>query len=313
MPADTSFSITKDSIQVPYRTFLADSASGLALSLILMACYALPVLTEEPLRKDVVLGFGTEARVFIFVALFLLATPIGFTLNALSWLLLNQTVAAIEKWCSRRSAEKLYSVWSVAKSRQAECVQKAFGADEKNFTETGWFLAELLDAPQLAAFAPYTHVRGLSIFLRNIAMLLLAASAVSLYVGHRTAWAAITVAIVVVLASTALMLRWSNHGMIIAAFALATILAVTVALVPMCHPRFAWQAVMLAIAAVVLVGVIGLIGYYHYTLIMLHAYFAGCSVGVNLTGEHQAPTIEKPPRVIAFAKDILGEAWKKRQ
>lgn len=311
MPADTSFSITKDSIQVPYRTFLADSASGLALSLILMGCYAFPLLTEAPLRQSVVVGFGTEARVFIFVALFLLATPIGFALNALSWLLLNQAVATIEGWCSRPGAVKLYPVWSVAKSRQAKVVQNAFDADETNFTATGWFLTELLDAPQLAAFAPYTHVRGLSIFLRNMAMLLLAAAAVSLYMGHRTVGAGISVAVVVILASTALVLRWSHGRIVKAAFALAAVIAAVIALVPMCHPRFAWQTVMLAVAAAVLVGVIGLIGYYHYTFIMLHAYFAGCSLGVSLTGD-RAPTMEKPPRVVAFAKDVLSEAWKKR-
>jgi hypothetical protein len=44
---------------------------------------------------------------------------------------------------------------------------------------------------------------------------------------------------------------------------------------------------------------------------MLHAYFAGCSVGVRFAGSNQTIK-EKAPRVVIFANDVLSEAFRKR-
>ena len=140
-----TFSITREGINIPYRTFLADSASGLVLILFVLACYRFRIVTSAPLR-DLVLdvgapAFGSEVKVFVLFALFLLATPLVFALNAISWLLLDQTIDTIEQCCSRVRGDAIYSVGSINAARHVETVTRCLGAEGESFTATGWFFA----------------------------------------------------------------------------------------------------------------------------------------------------------------------------
>jgi hypothetical protein len=214
-----TFSITKEGINIPYRTFLADSASGLILILLLMLCYKFPIVTPAPLRTLIPGSsnaslFGQEVSVFIMFALFLLATPLGFALNAVSWLLLDQSIDALEEWCSRPAANAVYPVSAINAARHVELVARQLGVRsasperEQAFTSGAWFFRELLEAPQLSAFAPDTAARGLMILFRNLTVVLLATSAVSLYSAHVDFLGRVGVLLVVALTCLVLTIRW---------------------------------------------------------------------------------------------------------
>src|SRR5688572_21492903 len=100
------FSISKDSIQIPYSRFLTESAAGLLLILLSIAAYYLPLVTHEPLRMSPLFSSGSmpgpEIKIFVLVVAFLLATPLGYAINGFSWTIMTQGIVYIETLCFRR-------------------------------------------------------------------------------------------------------------------------------------------------------------------------------------------------------------------
>src|SRR5213075_4450 len=101
-----TFGITKDGIQIPYRRFLADSAAGFLIVLIACLSYYWPLGGFAAWHGHASLSMPTEVRILIFVLLFVLATPLGFAVNAASWFMVEQATAAIEQHYFARCAKR---------------------------------------------------------------------------------------------------------------------------------------------------------------------------------------------------------------
>jgi hypothetical protein len=81
--------ISKEGIKLSYLRFMSDSAPGYLVLLLLGLAYlrgrSLPFLESAVSASQL----GTEAKIFFFVLLFLLATPMGLMLNGISWYLIG--------------------------------------------------------------------------------------------------------------------------------------------------------------------------------------------------------------------------------
>ncbi|CAK8723262.1 hypothetical protein GCAAIG_12995 [Candidatus Electronema halotolerans] len=96
MPAP-EIQISKDGLRLSYQRYLADSAAGFLVILIVLLALnkgvPLPFLGHS---LESLTTLSKDTKVFVFLITFLLATPLGLTINGLSWFFLG--------WC------KLYSI-----------------------------------------------------------------------------------------------------------------------------------------------------------------------------------------------------------
>ncbi len=110
MSKETNISVSEKGINLPYRRFLSDSASGLLLVIVFILFYY--AIFSEAER----VGFSDKVEILICLCLFLLATPIGLVLNGLSWFLFGQAVyKTIEKITYSQS--KFYSIFTTGTKR----------------------------------------------------------------------------------------------------------------------------------------------------------------------------------------------------
>lgn len=175
--ANESLEISKEGIKFSYRRFLSDSAPGYILILLAIAAYYnnYPIFGVQ-LRNLLPPPVLTEVKLFILLLLFFLATPIGLTINVLSWTLLEVPQKWMEKWIYNGrifrgipffgfrtfKKEYLFVKWTVA-----------MGINSNN-----WF--ERLRALETALMIEYPNIaeridphRGMAILLRNLSLLFL--------------------------------------------------------------------------------------------------------------------------------------------
>jgi hypothetical protein len=96
MPAP-EIEISKNGLKLSYQRYLADSAAGfLVIILVLLAISNKVQIPFFDHSLESLATLSKDTKIFIFLLLFLLATPIGLTINGLSWFFLG--------WC------KLYSI-----------------------------------------------------------------------------------------------------------------------------------------------------------------------------------------------------------
>lgn len=310
-----NFSVTKDSIQLPYRRFLADSAAGFVLILLGVAWYYAPMFSEASLRAAVlpsVLSSGSapgqEAKVLVFLLLFLLATPIGFAVNAVSWLLIDQAISAVERICYRRadSGRVIFPIWDVTVARFGPRVATAFDLSSSNFNTAGWFFRDLLEAYMPDRFASQTHIKGLVVFLRNRVLYCLIGAFVCLHNAHRGhKWAFVAVCAAAVVAT--LVLRWNDplrpnaarrRVFLVAAAAVFSLVGL------LRNPAVEWlrdRAIVLMVVAAGTTIVIGFIEYYYHGAILIHAYFGATELGVD-TNRREEKGLD---RVFAIANEMI--------
>jgi hypothetical protein len=294
VPSET-FAVTKDSIQLPYRRFLADSAAGLVVVLVLLLNYYFPILTPESFH-DIIHSLpqnagstptGTEAKVLACILIFLLATPIGFVVNAVSWLFLGHLVYALERLFYRWSMHDgpVFAFWDAAQTRCSPEVQRFFGVTEADFAVAGWLFKDVVDAYVPDRFVPQAHVKGLVIFLRNLTLLLLITAFVSLLNATRTL---APVAFMAGSLTFLLVCRWTADGktsrtllpglhlLAAAAFAYSAYLAFSAG------NSHRWLVQSVALFALSTVGMLvaAAMEHYYHTAILLHAYLACAELGI---------------------------------
>ena len=89
MPAP-EIQISKDGLKLSYQRYMADSAAGfvviLATVLAITKGIPLPIFGHS---LEGIAKLSSQAQLFIFLVSFLLATPIGLLVNALSWFLIG--------------------------------------------------------------------------------------------------------------------------------------------------------------------------------------------------------------------------------
>lgn len=87
---ETKIELSREGIVFPYRRYLSDSASGFIIILLLfLSADKLP-----PVQALLSNNISTETRVFTFLILFLLSTPMGVVINVVSWMFLEP----LQKW-----------------------------------------------------------------------------------------------------------------------------------------------------------------------------------------------------------------------
>lgn len=205
-----NFSVSKESIQLPYRRFLADSAAGFVLLLAAVAVYYLPVISRTPLRANMPNPMmPDEVVVFTLAIGFLLATPLGYAINAVGWLLVDQSICYVERICYRRLSKDraVFPVWDIAKARLFKAVTRFFGTDDATFDRVGWFFRDILEAYYADRFETHTHIKGLVVFLRSLVVYALVGALWSLY-NATNAEQGILIVVAAACLVIALVVRW---------------------------------------------------------------------------------------------------------
>jgi hypothetical protein len=325
-----NFSVSKDSIQLPYRRFLADSAAGLSLLLIAVAAYYLPVVSDAPFREawhsyEVVRsmhGVGNEIKALVLLVLFLLATPIGFAVNALSWILIDYSICASERLYFRWTRQNglIFPLWDVTQARFGAHLNSFFGLEEKNFNVAGWFFRDVLEAYVPDRFETQTHIKGLVVFVRNLILYAVILGFVSLAHAVTSVLGNLAVVMSVLGATFLLVFRWGRNSdasesdpkvpvsllariakwpWVNISVAAITIVSLILIFAVGDHGNWRVRAAILFGVAVVAVALIGMVEYYYHDAILLHAYFACCEYGV------QEPSIAGTQRFLVIAQELI--------
>jgi hypothetical protein len=274
-----SVNVTKDSIQIPYRRFLSDSAAGLAAILLGIGAYYRPLL-GTPLNRVLAIGtVGSQVKVFSLLLLFLLATPIGFAVNAISWFIFGQAIAYIERMCARLGAGDawLFPIEDVAGSRCTAFIRGELPGNEMTFDHLASLLREVLDMPQLARLCPETQVRGLVYFLRNLGLFASIIGFARLASAQVHPVRSVVLALLIVLTLT---MRWNwiaRKPAFIKWIAAGVMLAAT--FFSVYGTTFSASSAWCMVASVALVLLAGLVGFYNGCDILLHWYIAGVALG----------------------------------
>jgi hypothetical protein len=87
-----NFEVTREGIKLSYVRFLSDSAAGYILLLLIGVAFSLRLpmpFVGTSWLKVIPAHLNTEDKIFLFFISFLIATPLGLTLNGISWFLLG--------------------------------------------------------------------------------------------------------------------------------------------------------------------------------------------------------------------------------
>jgi len=285
------FKITKDSIQIPYSRFLADTAAGFTSLLAFAAAYYLPLVTHCPIRllliaKGIQLGVGPEVKVFILLGLFLLSTPLGFAINAFSWLMLCQIIAAIESTCFRWSASgrsHFFPAWYVSSARYTEPLAAQFGITDKSFASGTWFLRDALETPALAILNRDSQVRNLVLLLRNVAFFSLIGALTALCLSLSTPLAQIIFFVSAVIVLIIMTTRWCSTTRARKTFLMVAAAADVFGFGWLYYTSWsdslAHQSLLFMIVALCSILVAGITGYYNCCASILHMHLAAAALG----------------------------------
>lgn len=172
--------ITPQGIKLSYLRFLSDSAAGYVLLMLVGMVYRLG-LPFPFLGSISSVQLTNEGRIFFFVLLFLLATPLGLALNALSWFLLGTiNVWLLRLWLFLPRAAS-FLVISTRRSLHSENVVRFFGLKEdkgrsNRLYEQASYYESLLSLYSPLLYDQLEHKRGLRRFIRSLALLALFAT-----------------------------------------------------------------------------------------------------------------------------------------
>ncbi|HXH90119.1 MAG TPA: hypothetical protein VNN25_00955 [Thermoanaerobaculia bacterium] len=295
--SDSTFNVSKDSIQISYRRFLSESAAGFVLILLFAASYYYPVFTRYSLRAS--FGgdphIGSETKVFVFVTLFLLATPLGYAVNAFSWLLFSQVQTALETFFCRPGTHRIFPILSNFEARHVSPIMKELGIDDATFATMNWFLRTSLENPHLEKLIAETSVRNLVIFLRNTALFLVSGGLIALYSAQRTGLAKAWCAAIMLLIAFALTTTWT-YKPIARILAIGGVFGVGALVYVASDLELAARASFLIVTSVVVVLIAGVIGYYNCCAILLHTHLARAAVGVGTAAS--SDNVNKPFGII---------------
>jgi hypothetical protein len=291
-----NFNISKDGLQIPYRRFLSDSAAGFVFLLLLVVHYYVPLVAQKSLRELIRFPaqgpapIGSEVKVFVVVLLFLLATPLGFAINGISWFCLGQVITAVEEicfWLSKHGNLTIFPVWDISDSRLTRFLVDSFYIHDKAFTQATSLIRQALKSPPLAEFAPETQVRGLVEFLRNAALLMLAGAGIGLCSSLEAKnewllWVNVSIAVIVLVVRiprTKTTLKAFHYTLTVAALVLSIWLCSQAKPISVVGQSIPIKPLPLLVASVIVLLIAGSVGFYECCALLLHAHFARVAVG----------------------------------
>lgn len=162
--------LSKDAVKISYLRLLSDSTAGLLVILFGFIIYYYPVysVTLQQLYKP---ALSTEVKVFLIVTFVLISSPLGLTVNALSWVCLGSLQVYLQKyWFNRTWLDFL--VKSAKGEFQFEKYKRFFRLDSKE----DWYHRSQLIKQSLAIYHSqipdaFEHVRGVRTLFRNFSWL----------------------------------------------------------------------------------------------------------------------------------------------
>lgn len=170
--------ISKEGIKISYQRLIADSAAGYILAGFFVFEYVSGSLPITPVAEITV-----EVRVFLLTVVFVLATPIGLAVNAMSWLFLGWLVIFVEAlilWSSASGNKMLNFLVHIPIFFPTDTTisydnSKSFvGIESKKFLGRIELVARLDNVLNVFhAYIPESigYLAGLEILFRNIAFL----------------------------------------------------------------------------------------------------------------------------------------------
>jgi hypothetical protein len=189
---------SRNGIKVSYLRFLSDSAIGFIVVLIAIVSYYYPIfgitlqnIPHEFLKIDIPVTISSEVKIFVFILVFLLATPLGLIINALSWIFLGSIrIYLIGMFFDKRFFITNYLNDSTNKAFSFINVSEFFDIDKENFYCTSSYFEEIFDiyCPDISNSIDY--VRGLARFSGSIAFLAIVFIIVELFacVNYGSSW-----------------------------------------------------------------------------------------------------------------------------
>lgn len=177
-----NIAISKDGIEVSYLRYLSDSAAGFIVILIATASYFYPIFgfTLQEYFK-IYIPVSSEMKIFIFLLLFLLSTPMGLIINATSWLLLGSLQIFIISFCvdekyftkSIKKVHKFYccGINNTSKYCRITNMSEFFSITKENFYCISSYFEHFLEIYYPNIINPIAYVKGLCRLLRNMAFL----------------------------------------------------------------------------------------------------------------------------------------------
>lgn len=169
--SDQSIELSREGIKLSYLRFLSDSAAGQIVILVGILAYYYPIF-GTPLKHGLVSEMSTEVKILVMVMLFLLSTPLGLAINALSWFLLSPVQLRLQGfWFSGGLilGKKLFkNLEDEFRSEQSKAYFKLSGDN--------WYARSQLVKQSLHIFFPnipnsLDHIRGMRTLFRNISFL----------------------------------------------------------------------------------------------------------------------------------------------
>lgn len=195
---DNDIGFSQQGIKFSYRKFLSDSAAGYIIILIAIASFYFPIfgqaflnipLDDSPIAK--IAQMSDRLKIFLFILLFLLATPLGMAVNSSSWIFLGRlrSLANDALWY-QESIEKsskvknlipyflAFFIDNTKKSFQFDMLKSFYHFDKNNFLQYSDLIEETLHIYHPDIKESISHIQGFYIFFRNIAFLL------AIYIGY---------------------------------------------------------------------------------------------------------------------------------
>ncbi|RWX44842.1 hypothetical protein H206_01274 [Candidatus Electrothrix aarhusensis] len=177
MPAP-EIQISKDGLKLSYQRYMADSAAGFVV--ILGAVFAISKGIPLPLfghSLEGIIRLSSQAQLFVCLISFLLATPIGLFVNALSWFLIGWSrIYLFKLWF--RLPEKWYNplfptriAFHYDKLSEFFKINDQFDINQKSIYEISALYGKYINLFFQDSIKIEEHVTGLARFVRNLACL----------------------------------------------------------------------------------------------------------------------------------------------
>lgn len=192
------FEFSRTGIKVSYLRFLSDSAVGFIVVLIAIVSYYYPIfgitlqnIPHEFLKIDIPVPISNEVKIFVFILIFLLATPLGLLINALSWIFLGSfRIYLVDMFFDTSFFIINYFTDSTKKAFSFINVSEFFDIKKGNFYCISSYFEEILGIYYPNIVNSIDYARGLARFSGSIAFLAVVFIIVELfaYVNYGSSW-----------------------------------------------------------------------------------------------------------------------------
>ena len=170
--SESAIEMKRGGIKIGYRRFLSDSAAGFIV--ILLFLYAF--------RSDIEPRCDTT-QAFLYFLLFLISTPLGLAINAVSYRFLERFAHCIEKCYVKRKIRKEWFCLKTGAEHEflfRNC-KNFFNLSETNWIEVSRHILKIMAIYHPDRYEAHDHEVGVQVFFRNLAFITLCLSGVAIW------------------------------------------------------------------------------------------------------------------------------------